>query len=178
MPDFPGGEALGRTIASSTGLSTLAGQASISAASAASTAAVWPAANRAIYIPFEIDYPATAFQMAFVVGTQSGNYDAGIYSETGTRLVSLGSTAVPIAGIATANFADTALLPGTYFMALNIDNTTAAVARTGGLPIDTLRTCGVQQQAVGAVALPVTATFANPASAYMPQLLVALVATV
>jgi hypothetical protein len=131
MPDFPGDASLRRIIKSSSGISTLAGQASISAATALSTAAVWPAANRAIYIPFELEVPATAYKMAFVVGTQSGNYDAGIYDELGNRLVSMGSTAVPAAGVAVADIADTALEPGTYFMALNIDNVIAAVSRIG-----------------------------------------------
>lgn len=177
MSDWPGCVELGRTIITSTGLGSTAGQANMSSASGMG-AGTWPAANRALYIPFELDFPAIAKQMAFTVTTQSGNFDAGIYSETGSRLVSKGSTAVPVAGIAAIDIADTVLTPGTYFMALNIDNTTAAVQRSSGPPAETLRACGLQQQAVGAIALPATAAFANPASAFLPQLAVLLVATV
>ena len=47
----------------------------------------------------------------------------------GVQLVAKGSTAVPVAGIATADITDTPLTPGTYFLAMAIDSATAAVWR-------------------------------------------------
>jgi len=136
-------------------------------------AGTWPAANRALYMPVEVNAPCTAYQMAFVVSVQSGNCDVGIYDELGNRLVSAGSTAVGVAGVQVVDIADTVLAPGVYFLAMNVDNTTASVNRaSGGGTADEYRCAGVQQQAVGAVALPNPATFANPASIYAPLLMV------
>ena len=176
MSDFPGLTIRGRSVIGTYTFDSLTGQ-TCESGSSLMGAATWPAANRALYIPVELDFPAKAVKMLFQVTTQSGNYDIGIYSETGTRLVSTGSTAVPAAGMAVADITDTDLVPGTYFLALNIDNTTAAVQRNTGLIAGTIQACGVQQQAVGAVTLPNPATFANPASAYVPALAVSLVTT-
>ena len=142
------------------------------------TGGTWPAANRALYMPFIVEVPVTAYQLAVEVTVQSGNCDAGIYNEQGTRLVSAGSTAVAAAGLQTFNITDTALTPGVYFMAMNVDNTTAAFVRSVSLNAPWLQMLGMQQQAVGAVALPDPATFANPASAYVPTMAVALKATI
>lgn len=178
MSEFPANILRRETHISSFGLNCLVGQTAISSALVSMGTGTWPAANRALYIPVEIDFPCTAVKMAYQVTTQSGNYDIGIYSETGSRLVSTGSTAVPAAGLAVADITDTPLNPGTYFLALNIDNTTAAVQRLNNPLAGTLQVCGVQQQAVGAITLPSTATFANPASAYWPAITATLVTTV
>lgn len=132
--------------------------------------AVWPASNRALYLPVEVQAPCTAYQFIFNVVTQSGNYDVGIYDEQGKRLVSKGSTAVPVAGVCITDITDTELTPGVYFLAMNVDNTTAAFNRTTNPTAAHMQCCGCQQQAVGAVTLPDPATFANPATAYVPAL--------
>jgi hypothetical protein len=130
-------------------------------------ASTWPAANRAIYMPVYVQSPVTVTNMALIVSVQSGNLDVGIYSETGTRLVSSGSTAVGAAGLQVVDITNTTLATGVYYFAVCVDNTTASFNRSAAalLPI---WACGVQQEAVGAVTLPATATFANPASAYFP----------
>ena len=175
MPDFPkSGPLIDRMVHSTGGLSTLVGQMMFSIGTGLFGSNTWPAANRALYLPFAMERQATAYKMAFHVATQSGNYDIGIYDEFGNRLVSTGSTAVPAAGIAVADIADTVLIPGIYFNALCIDNTTCAVRSSTSPVAELLRLAGVQQQAVGAVTLPNPATFANPASAYVPQLSVAM----
>lgn len=140
------------------------------------SSAVWPAANRAIYCPFQVGVTCTAYQMVVIVAIQSGNIDVGIYDELGNRLVSMGSQTVGAAGAQVFNIADTVLTPGTYFTGVCVDNTTASFARSSE-EINILRVCGIQQQAVGAVTLPNPATFANPASAYMPAISVALTST-
>lgn len=137
--------------------------------------AVWPAANRAIYIPFCVEQIVTVYQMAVEVVTQSGNLDLGLYDQDGRRLVSAGSTAVAVTGLQIIDITDTVLEPGVYFMAMCVDNTTASFKRCN-TDILTLQAFGVQQQAVGAVTLPDPATFANPASPYIPGLTAALTA--
>ena len=129
--------------------------------------AVWPTANTAIYIPIEIAVFTTITAILVQVGTQAGNLDVGIYDETGTRLVSLGSTAVAAAGVQNCNIADTALAPGVYFVAMNCDSATAAFIRCS-ITADLGRSVGCQQQAVGAIALPATATFAAYTLTYLP----------
>lgn len=141
------------------------------------TGAVWPAANRAIYVPVMVETTVTAYQMGIIVTTSSGNLDVGIYDDRGARLVSMGSTAMGAAGFQAFNIADTVLTPGVYFLAMCVDNTTASIPRTAALA-EHLRSTGVQQQAVGAVTLPNPATFANPASAYVPALMVSVVPTI
>lgn len=177
--DFPGIALKGHSIVMSTHYETLAGQTCLSGSSVGGLVG-WPAANRAIYIPFEIDVPLVAQKMVYGISTiAAGNFDMGIYSETGTRLVSTGSTALPGSGtFQSVTITSTTLVPGTYFMAMNVDTGTPTFNRVGGLPAGTLQMCGVQQQAVGAVTLPSTATFANPASAFLPVIGVAFVSTV
>lgn len=173
MSDFPGS-----LYQPAFGAITSAAATQSMAAGSFTAAAVWPAANRAIYIPFRVETTVTAYQMAVEVGTQSGNLDIGIYDELGNRLVSSGSTAVAAAGIQAVNITDTVLTPGIYFMALCVDNITAAFTRSSGSAALLLEVQGVQQQAVGAVTLPDPATFANPASAYVPLIAVATTATI
>jgi len=130
-------------------------------------AAVWPAANRALFYPVWVEQPALAQKIGVWVTTQSGNLDVGIYAESGARLVSMGSTAVAAAGLQVLDITDTRLNPGIYYVALCVDNVTAAFERSSNLTANMLRVCGVRQQDVGVVTLPATATFANMASPYV-----------
>lgn len=146
------------------------------------SSAIWTTANTALYVPITLEIPITVIRMGIHVGTQSGNCDVGIYDEKGNRIVSKGSTAVGAAGLQTfdmtASVSGTAsptLSPGTYFMAMNVDNVTAAFFRTSNSAA-LCRISGVQQQAVGAVTLPATATFANPGGGYVPGMCIAGVA--
>lgn len=128
----------------------------------------WPAANKAIYVSFIIQRPRTITKIAIHVTTQSGNVDVGIYDENRVRLVSVGSTAVGAAGLQVFDITDTALSPGCYYAAMCASSGTAAFRRIALGDIQTTRVCGVQEQAVGAVTLPDTATFANQAAVYVP----------
>jgi hypothetical protein len=132
--------------------------------------AVWPAASRALYIPVQVESTVTAYQMGVIVAVSSGNVDVGIYDQQFARLTSMGSTAVAAAGFQAFNIADVVLTPGIYYLAMCVDNTTASFLRLAPAA-ELQRTCGVQQQAVGAVTLPNPATPANPASAYVPALM-------
>jgi len=178
MPDWPGVPfTYPRTALSTFGTAAATGQIAAAAGARFNNSGTWPAANRALYIPVVLEQRSTVYKMSFGVATQSGNYDVGIYDVTGARIVSLGSTAVPAAGLATADIADTVLVPGVYFLAMNVDNITASFNRLA-LALPVCRSSGVQQQAVGAVTLPATWTPANPATAYVPALTAHLVATI
>lgn len=133
---------------------------------------VWPAANRAIYMPFEVQDVCVAQQIGFAVAVQSGNLDVGIYDVAGNRIVSKGSTAVGAAGIQAVDITDTTLGPGAYFLAMSVDNITASFSRVSSATTLVLESIGVQQQALGSVTLVDPATFANPASAYVPVMFV------
>lgn len=143
------------------------------------TSTAWTTANRAIYIPFYIEAPVTAFQMAVSNGaTVAGNLDLGIYDVLGNKIVTKGTTVQTGASVMQAlDITDTVLAPGTYFMAMSTDSTTATyigspvISGTGEL----FRAFGVQEQ-LTAFPLPATATFANPASTTttMPSISVAL----
>lgn len=131
--------------------------------------AAWPAANRAIYIPFELDRPMLVTQMYTINGgTVSGNLDVGIYTADGTRLVNKGSTAQTGAtAIQAFDITDTYLDRGAYFMALAMDNTTGQIFRLNpGGANDFLVWGGLQQ--ASAFALPATATFAVNTTQYIP----------
>lgn len=128
----------------------------------------WPAANRALYIPFIVGVTFVAVQMFVVNGaTVSGNIDVGIYDGSGNRLVSKGSTAQ--AGVSSQqafDITDTVLLPGRYYMGVAMDNATGTLIAWG--PVAGLAgSMGCLQQAT-AFALPATATFAAMASAFIP----------
>jgi hypothetical protein len=141
-----------------------------------SSGGTWPAANRALYLPFQVEAPITVTKIAVQVTVQSGNCDVGIYDYWAARLVSMGSTAVAAAGMQVFDIADTTLRPGYYWVAMNVDNTTAAFNRATPVA-QSLRTLAVREQAVGAVALPNPATMANPSSAYIPWVAMAVRST-
>lgn len=177
MADFPGQAVSFPRVAFST-VSPTTPMGALSSHVAVLTSTVWPAADRALYIAFHLDAPFQVQKLAVLVGIQSGNLDMGIYDEWGNRIVSKGSTAVAAAGnqvidltTSVTGTASPALNPGTYWVAMNVDNTTASfrmITTTAQILM-----CGcVQQQAVGAVTLPATASFANPASNYLPYILI------
>lgn len=129
----------------------------------ANTATVW-AANRAVFQPVVLSEMAIVTQIAIRVQTQAGNYDVGIYDMNNNRLVSLGTTATPAAGVVIANIADTTLPSGWYKLALASDSATA-VFRSSTLTAPNARSQGVEEMAAGFPlpnpATPVGATVAN-----------------
>lgn len=186
MPDFPNPAVYPqKTFIATWGQQCLAADVGLCQNLNAGGGAVWPAANRAIYTSIWIEQPCVARRMCFNITVTSGNFDVGIYDAKGNRIVSKGSTAMGTVNTTqivdlTASVTGTAspvLMPGNYFLAMNVDNTTAAVKSTGINAAELCRICGIQQQAVGAVTLPATATFANPASAFMPVLALGTAAT-
>lgn len=137
--------------------------------SALATATTWPAANLAYYIPFVVQAPFLAQKLVARIVTSSGNWDGGIYDSGQHRLASIGSTAMPAAGAGSIDITDTLLLPGEYYAALNVGNTSARIVGWTVVAV-IARGMGVFEQAVGATALPDPATFATMTHTFLPGL--------
>jgi hypothetical protein len=132
------------------------------------SAAAYPLANLAFYVPFYVAAPINVQAAFWSNGTGAGgNCDVGIYTDTGTRLVSTGSTGRGAASgyITTTALTDTVVGVGRYYMAFSHDGTNnlTSFAPVAGLN----EAAGVLEQ-TSAFALPSTATFAVTTRAYLP----------
>lgn len=134
------------------------------------TSTVWPAANRAIYIPFRIGSPFTFTKIWGLNGTSAfQSFDIGIYSEGGTRIISTASQAqAGTSAIQSFTVASTTLAPGLYYFGVAKDGTSGTVNSMSILNAPTLQTLGLFQQA-SAFPLPATSTFASVASDVVPH---------
>jgi hypothetical protein len=142
--------------------------------------AAWPAANRAIFVPFEFATPRVVTQLFWHNGAiVSGNVDCGLYQTDGTLIVAVGGVAQSgTSTIQVADITDTLLLAGLYVMALSIDNTTAQILRSSG-PGTITMTAGGIRTAASSYPLPSPATIATTsASNYLPMFGFAFHATV
>jgi hypothetical protein len=128
----------------------------------------WPTTDRAVFLPFELPNPRTFKNIVwFNSTTVQGNIDVGLYTHQGSRVVSLGSTAMVGAGARqVGNITDTPLLPGYYFLAMVWSGTSATFTRYPATSL-VLQANGMQEMA-SAFPLPATATFANPTMSYVP----------
>lgn len=127
----------------------------------------WPAANRAIYLPFRLIYPFSVAKMFTIIGTDfSGSIDLGIYSHDGTRLVSSGiGTPTAINSIYSVDITDTTLGPGLYYMAMS-NGIVGSFQRTA-VGIRPMQNLGCLEQA-GAHPLPSAAIFTATSANYFP----------
>lgn len=137
------------------------------------TGNAWPAANTAIYVPFEVFQPYPVAKILISNGTSvNGNVDVGIYDIGGARLGSSGSVAM--AGVSTVqniDLPDLVLLPGLHMMAMATDSATSTF---GGIAVGTndfqiAQGWGIFQQA-SAFPLPNPATFAAYTSIMIPYM--------
>ena len=130
--------------------------------------AAWPTANKALFIPFKLTRPITATQMFVYNGTTAqDNFDLGIYSVDGTRLVSAGATVQANASvIQVVNITDTLLGPGLFYMACAFEGTTSTVIRTT-LTASKGKIAGITEMA-NAYPLPAVATFATLTTSVLP----------
>lgn len=129
----------------------------------------WPAANRAIYIPFRLVAPFTCAQLWWYNGTIAGppNVDAGVYTFDGRRLLSTGSTVQSgDSTIQAVDVTDTTFAPGLYYLALVVSVNSSGMFRINPA-VAALRASGLAQQAT-ALPLPTTATFAANSGGYVP----------
>ncbi len=131
-----------------------------------------PTANLALFIPFVMYEPGVVKRLLITNGaTVTGNIDAGIYSADGTRLVSMGSTAMSGASAVQAmDITDTLLGRGLFYLAFASDSGTASFFGWN-LPSHPEGT-GIYQMA-SAFALPATATFAAVANSSRAPLVIA-----
>lgn len=134
----------------------------------AASSTTWPAANRALFVPFRLVEPFLIRQMFHHNGaTVSGNIDVGIYDAKGTRLISSGSTAQAGTSVLQIfNVTDTWLGSGLFYFAAAMDNGTGTLTRHAHAWGAAL---GCVQQA-SAFPLPATATFAAYGTGFIPVL--------
>ena len=135
----------------------------------AHASALWPSADLALFYPFVISQRCIAVLLwAYNGGTAAGSTDIGIYTEDGTRLVSIGPTAQAGTNVRQSfNITDTELFPGRYYMALASSSGAATFFRSTMGDTNRNRTLGMFQQA-SAGTLPATATFAAVGQDYLP----------
>lgn len=131
--------------------------------------ATWPVANVALYMPITLQTPAIAYQLWVWNGaTTSGNFDIGLFNESGTKLVSSGATAQSgTSSIQLVDIADTLLPVGTTWIGLAFPNTTATVLRINP-PFRYTAPLGCYQQTT-AYPLPSPATYARIAQVFIPM---------
>lgn len=102
-------------------------------------------ANEALFIPFSIPWPYLVNRVFWMNGSTitTSNADFGIYTSTGKRIWSLGSTA--LSGASAIQYATVTspflLSPGTYFMAYAGDNTTNRISGITGVTAAGLLSC-------------------------------------
>lgn len=126
----------------------------------------WPAANRALFFPFRVPVPVTVCKgIAGAGSTGLGNFDIGVYDALGNLIVSSGSVARVVNSENVANFTNTLLAPGMYYMAMAQDGTNQWAAINPG--IGRIQYMGARQMA-SAFPLPSTATFATISSSFVP----------
>lgn len=125
-----------------------------------STSGAVQVANAAIFQPYMLPQRFLAVKMAITTGTTpSGNVDVGIYDRWGTRLVSIGSTAIGAASTRQEfDITDTVLEPGLIYIAF-AGSATTVTTLNGGSTHDQMRAGGARYM-TSAFALPATATFA------------------
>jgi hypothetical protein len=131
--------------------------------------AVFPSANRAYYYPFYVSTPILPLIMFIVNGAAvSGNFDIGIYTAAGTKLWSIGTTQqLNINTVQKVTYAGPTLGVGTFMMAVVLDNGTGTLQRGAISSVPIAQRAGIKTQNT-AFPLPATATYAAPASAFVP----------
>ena len=167
MSDFPTMQDRSRTIIASSDLSAGSGHL-MAAWGNGGSSAIWPVANRAIFVPILIHQPYIVQSMFTLNGaTAAGNTDVGIYTEGGVLLVSSGSTAQAGTTVAQSfNVTDTLLLPGVYYMACAKNDIVGTIFNIG-VDVVLNRAMGVLSQST-AFALPNPATFAAAQDTHVP----------
>lgn len=154
----------------STGEGSAAGEAQIVGGYSVSAAA-WPAATRALYMPVTVNTTVTVYKMAWINGvTVGGNVDVGIYDSTGAWIVSSGATATSGASaIQVADITDTTLTPGNYFLAM-AESTNTDTFQRANITNTLLGACGVRQTANATLPTTSVTLTTIPTSSYCPLL--------
>lgn len=130
-------------------------------------AAVWPTANRALYMRFAVGVSTPIRYVNWRCDVQSGNVQLGVVSLTATaytaytRVANSGVIACPAAGDIRTDLGSTLLAPGTYAAFLWADNVTfqARLATNSGLASQ--RVCGIESSLAGGVTASGTVTWST-----------------
>lgn len=133
----------------------------------------WSTANAAMYIPLFLPWPYFVTKMGwFNSNIGPINVDIGIYTASGIRIFSSGSTAQSgSSGQLQTVSVNRKLGPGLYFGAFAASSTTSTRLYLQNAGASTLRLAGCYQQG-SALPLPATATFAVVSSVVQYPLLV------
>lgn len=130
----------------------------------------WPAANRALIIPFTLpwDYPVKRVFWANGA-TVSGTAAFGVYSPGGSQFFATASTS-KAGSASTLQFvtADVILPKGPCYFVLVMSGTTTACMGSTSVTAAMGRALGSKQQDVGSTTLPAALTKAQQASALLP----------
>lgn len=131
--------------------------------------AVWPLANLAIFMPFELETPFLVSKLWWANGaTVAGNVDCGVYTRDGTKLVSTGSTAQATSNaVQSVAVTSILLLPDSYYFALSASNVGGAFYQPTTSVSAQLASMGIAEQAA-AVPLPATFTLATTTRTRFP----------
>lgn len=139
-------------------------QAAFAGAITAPASAAWPAANRAIYVPFSLPFPYLLRKFFWCNGgTANGNVDCGIYSRAGTKICATGSTAqagTSVVQSAAPSIGATLLMPDSYYLALALSSGTGTIFQVAPAANE----AGIAFQAT-AFALPATFTLGTTGGA-------------
>lgn len=135
--------------------------------------AVWPSANRILFIPFYINQQCLARKISWLNGTAvAGNVTVGIYDGELNKIVASEAVAQSgVSAIQTADVTDSYLYPGTYWMAMVSSSATAQFMRTN-TNVGIMRMSGMFEQS--SATLPATASVTPLSTNYMPLMSVSL----
>jgi hypothetical protein len=167
MPDFP--FALTDDHYRAGAISTFSVLGDVNATAPASVA--WPVANLGIFIPFVLDRAVTVCKMVSGSGAATaGNYDMGIFSAGGKRLVSTGATARVTSTEQIVDVTDTRIGPGLFYLGMSSDGTGTHImitpSGTSPVPLQKIRLSGIVQ-AASVYTLPTSVTFAAASTAVL-----------
>lgn len=171
MSDFPGGGVTQNVITSYSDRCFAAAELRAVNGMAQPASATYPAANLAIFIPMFLEVPFRAQGGLWVNGSSvTGTADSGIYTLTGTRVVSTGATTRSGASsVDGTDFPSEVLIPpGAYYLAFSASSGAANTAFLNTSVTSAIgKPAGLLQMA-SAHPLPATATFAAWSSTGYP----------
>lgn len=129
--------------------------------------AVWPTANRAIYVPLILPFAYPVKRAFWMNGTAvAGNVDLGIFNaDTAAKLFSTGATAQAGTSVAQYVAVDWLIPPGEYYLALSLSSGSGTTLRSTG--ITTQNILGYLQEG-SAHPLPTSMTPVAITVAYVP----------
>lgn len=130
----------------------------------------WPAANRIIYCPLELERPVTIDKFWWSNGAVAGNVLMGLYNAiTLAKVVDIPSTVM--AGATTTQEVDitgTKVASGRYYIAQSASTITTATFTRSAVSLQFAKAFGVAEENAGTFALPATATLVAHTVGYVP----------